>query len=234
MLTPKRKSVFMEVSVKDLVLDKNIQMRATLNRIAIADYADEMAIGTKFPPIEVYWMPGQPKYVADGFHRVMAVRKLHKDHPQDAKWKTIRAKVRTGSKRDAMLFAAGANRSHGVRRTADDKRKTVLTFLGDKTWREWNNAEIARHAGVSEAMIRTYRKYLGEGAKASVNGYGEEVRMYVDNKGQTRERVVPEKPDTLEKQLKGELCPYCGQRMPGNRHRVRGTHPGRKTKQTKP
>jgi hypothetical protein len=44
----------------------------------------------------------------------------------------------------------------------------------------------------------------------------------------TIERVVPEKPDTLEKQLKGELCPYCHQRMPGSRHRIRGTHANRK------
>jgi hypothetical protein len=221
----KGKPVFMDAAIGDLILHEDVQMRAALNRSAIADYADEMEAGTKFPPVHVFWTPGQPKIVADGMHRVLARRKLAKQYPKAAEWKTIRAQIHQGGKRDAMLFAAGANRTHGIRRTCEDKRKTVLAFLGDSKWREWTDSEIARHAGVSGPMVGRYRKWLGEGAAAGRNGFGDEVRTYVDRVGRERTRTVTHSPedasDKLEKRIKGELCPYCGQRMPGNQHKIR-------------
>ena len=39
-MIPHKKPYFLEVSVNDLVLDKTVQMRASLNRSAIIDYAD--------------------------------------------------------------------------------------------------------------------------------------------------------------------------------------------------
>ncbi len=39
------------------------------------------------------------------------------------------ADVRTGTKRDAILFSVGANATHGTRRTNEDKRRAVMTLF---------------------------------------------------------------------------------------------------------
>lgn len=120
-------------------------MRAGLNRQAIADCAEAMEAGAEFPPIVVLTKAGGRKWAADGFHRVLARKKTGV--------KTIEAKVRHGGRREAVPCAAGANATHGVRRTAEDKRKAVVTFLSDRKWAGWADAEIARICSVSPSQL---------------------------------------------------------------------------------
>lgn len=231
-MVARKKPYFAEMPIKDLVLDKAVQMRASLNRSAILEYADNYEAGVKMPPIVVYWIPGQKKYVADGFHRVLAKKGL--THRGVKGHTTIKAQIRTGTKRDAILFAAGANRSHGVRRTNEDKAKTVLAFLGDSQWVKWTDAEIARHAGVSAPMVGKYRKWLGERAQSSKpDELGRTERISFSKNGETIKRRTPQAPEgtsheRLTEQLNRELCPYCGQKMPGHRRGKRT--PGRRKK----
>ena len=198
-----RKPYFADLPLKELVLDKQVQMRTALNRTAIVDYAEAMERGDKFPSPVVFWIPGQKKYVADGFHRILAYKRNGV--------KTVKCLIRTGTKRDAILFAAGANRTHGVRRTLEDRRKAVLTFLGDKQWCAWADSVIARHAAVSPAMVSRYRKYLGESAQGPAGVLGEQ-RSYERN-GQTQTMTVMPKEDKMESVIRGENCPYCGQKI---------------------
>ena len=213
MITPKVYSA--NLPIKDLVLDKLVQMRASLNRSAIIDYADLYESGVKLPKIVVYFLPGGKKYVADGFHRVLAKKSLV--HRGVKGHDTISCLVRPGTKRDAILFAAGANRSHGVRRTNEDKAKTVLAFLGDKEWKEWADSEIARHSGVSPSMVHKYRAWLGTRAESRVGANGAQQRTFTTTNGETRVTSTPApREEILGRQLNRELCPYCGQRLPGN------------------
>ena len=46
----------------------------------------------------------------------------------------ISADVREGSRRDAILYAVGANASHGLKRTNRDKRNAVMVLLKDPEW----------------------------------------------------------------------------------------------------
>ena len=204
------------INIKELVLDKSVQMRATLNRIAIADYADAMEAGDEFPPIVVFHRAGGKKYVANGFHRVLVAKKL--------KLKTIPAEVHDGGKREAIVYAAGANVRHGVRRTNEDKRKAVITFLSDKEWKTWTDSTIAKQCSVSGAMVARYRQYMGEEAGPSPDKDGFRRRKFVDRTGRVRERITDRDPDQevkLDEKLSGEICPYCGQKMPGQQHRIR-------------
>jgi hypothetical protein len=91
---------------------------------------------------EVYWL-------ADGFHRVQAYMVL--EHTE------IVCDVRKGGKRDATLFSLGANATHGLRRTNEDKRRAVLTMLNDPEWRTWSDSEIARHCNVSDKTVAARR-----------------------------------------------------------------------------
>lgn len=219
-INKRQKTYYAEFHIKDLVLDKDVQMRAALSRPAIADYAEVYRHGGKMPCPVVFWMPGGKKYVADGMHRVLAKKMLTKQGVKGHT--TIRCEVRTGNKRDAMLYAAGANRTHGVRRTNEDKRKCVLSFLGDEEWRQWADTEIARHAGVTPSMVGRYRKYLGSGAKSDLQDDGGEMRVHFDAAGKKRLRYVPESnilDPKLPDKLRGDVCPMCGQ--PTTKGRVR-------------
>jgi hypothetical protein len=202
--------------VADLTLDKTIQMRASLNRTAILDYAEAYERGDDLPAIVVFYRFGgkNKRYVADGFHRVLARKHLAKKYPKDKRWQTIDAEVRDGGKREAVLYAAGSNMRHGVRRTNEDKRKAVITLLKDAEWRKWADSEIARQCGVSPPMVGKYREWLRP-EKAATE---EEVRSYIDRNGKERSMTVPrplEDPD-LGAKVRLEKCPFCGQMMRGH------------------
>jgi hypothetical protein len=107
-----------------------------------------MRRGDEFPAIDVYF-DGSEHWLADGFYRVAAAQKVGMD--------MIRAEVHAGTKRDALLHAAGANETHGVRRTNLDKRKAVQTLLEDKEWREWSDREIARQTRTSQPFVTKLR-----------------------------------------------------------------------------
>jgi hypothetical protein len=81
--------------------------------------------------------------------------------------------VHTGTKRDALLHAAGANETHGLRRTNLDKRKAVQTLLEDKEWREWSDREIARQTKTSQPFVTKLR-----------HGY---LQTFADSAGRTEE-----------------------------------------------
>jgi hypothetical protein len=80
--------------------------------------------------------------------------------------RTATVEVRRGERRDAILFATGANRTHGVRPTIADRHKAVDTLLADRQWREWSNRRIAEQCGVSEHLVRTRRAICDQSADA--------------------------------------------------------------------
>lgn len=198
------KTIVKTVKLDDIALDKATQMRASINRNAILDYAELEAEGSEPPPIILFYRVGQKKYhVGDGWHRIFAKRKLGK--------KTIQAEVRDGSRRDAILFAASANLKHGVRPTLDDRRKACITLLKDPEWYKWTDTTIAKQCGLNAKTVAKYRDWMEPNEPATK----EEVRSYVDRKGQERSRVVAkplEDPD-LGSKLRHEKCPYCGQTL---------------------
>lgn len=129
--------------------DGGTQPRAVIDDAVVQDYADAMREGAKFPAVVVF-KDGQDHWLADGFHRVAAAKV--------ARLTEIAADVRPGSRRDAVLYAMGANASHGVRRTNADKRRAVTTLLKDAEWAKWSDREIARRCGVSNAFVSGVRQ----------------------------------------------------------------------------
>jgi ParB-like chromosome segregation protein Spo0J len=81
-----------------------------------------MRDGAQFPPLVVLH-DGEAYWLAEGFHRFNAAR--------EAELETIACEVRSGSLRDAILHSAGANATHGLRRTNADKRRAVSILLED-------------------------------------------------------------------------------------------------------
>jgi hypothetical protein len=144
-----------QVPVADVILDSDVQPRESISSQTIGEYADAMSEGKDFPAIVVYKDPDSGSLIAaDGWHRVSAARQAGRT--------TIKAEVRTGTKRDAILYSVSANATHGLRRTDADKRRAVMRLLNDDEWSKWSASVIAEKAGVSQPFVSGLRRQLEE------------------------------------------------------------------------
>ena len=135
----------------DLIQDGGAQMRVGMNEETVIDYAEEMVAGAEFPPVIVYH-DGDAYWLADGYHRVDAARRIGRAD--------IQAEVHDGDQRDAILHGIGANARHGLRRTQADKRHAVETLLRDEQWFKWSDRHIAKVANVDHKTVGKIRREL--------------------------------------------------------------------------
>jgi hypothetical protein len=120
--------------------------------------------GAEFPPLVVFH-DGTDYWLADGFHRLGAYDIVAK--ALELPSIEIECDVREGTLRDAILYACGANDSHGIQRTNDDKRNAVDTVLKNPlvsinpdTGEPWGDREIARICKVSHQLVMGRRAKL--------------------------------------------------------------------------
>lgn len=148
--------------------DAELQPRKTMDLETLREYSAAWAEGADFPPITVFF-DGETYWLADGFFRVRSARK--------ALLTDIKATVYDGDKRDAKLFSLGANATHGLKRTNEDKKNAVLRMLDDAEWCLWTDTEIARACAVSHGIVARIREgspgVKGHGVAARIGGDGE-------------------------------------------------------------
>lgn len=144
-----------KVPVNSIRVDSGAQLRKGLNWSTVAEYAERMLAGDRFPPVDVFF-DGENYWLASGFHRVQA-RKTANQVPSGFD-PDILANIHEGTQRDAILFSAGENATHGLPRTNEDKRRAVLLFLEDPEWSTWGDNEIARRCLVSQPFVSKLRK----------------------------------------------------------------------------
>jgi len=143
------------IKLDNITIDGGTQPRELIDQAVVAEYAEAMQGGAKFPPVVVF-TDGANNWLADGFHRYWAAGKIQA--------RTIPAEVRRGLLRDAVLYSVGANASHGLRRTNADKRKAVLTMLTndlvakDDKGNPWTDREVARQCGVDHKTVAAVRE----------------------------------------------------------------------------
>ena len=150
----------MTAEIRDIPLDEieaggSTQMRvAGIDPAVVADYGDAMEAGAVFPPIIVFF-DGTAYWPGDGFHRIEAARRVDREN--------ISADVRDGGQRDALLLAASANATHGLRRTQADKRRSVETLLRAPEWSRWSDREIGKKCAVDHKTVAKVRRELTGG-----------------------------------------------------------------------
>jgi hypothetical protein len=137
------------INISDIRIDAGVQPRVQMNALTIVDYAEAMDNGADMPAITVFKDPDGVVWLADGFHRVEAAKQC--GHTM------ILADVRTGGRRDAILYSVGSNATHGLPRTNSDKRRAVETVLRDPEWFLWSDREIARRCQVSDRFVNQVR-----------------------------------------------------------------------------
>lgn len=140
------------IPIDQIRTDGGTQSRAAINEATVAEYAEAMADpNTVFPPLTVYF-DGRDYWLADGFHRLEAGRRIGRvEMPAD---------VRQGDRRRAILHSVAANSAHGLRRSNEDKRRAVLTLLEDDEWSRWSDRAIAEACRVSVDLVQAVRTGL--------------------------------------------------------------------------
>ena len=134
---------------------RDLQTRAALNEDTVSDYAEAMERGDKFPAVTVF-TDGAEYYLADGFHRVEALRRIGK--------KSVMAELQDGDYKAALLYALKANSTHGLRRTNADKRHAL-----EMAWNarehlfggEPSDALLADVCGVTRLTVRNWKTTTG-------------------------------------------------------------------------
>lgn len=140
-----------QLELNKIRLDGGTQPRAQLDMIVVNEYGNEIAAGATFPPIVVFF-DGSEYWLADGFHRYHAHQVLGLAE--------IEAEVKQGTLEDARWYSFGVNKSHGLRRTNEDKRRAVEAALQHSYANRYSNREIARHCGVDDKTVARYRESI--------------------------------------------------------------------------
>ncbi len=134
------------VRIADVRADDCTQSRARFNDDALADYEAAYRRGDKIPP-PVVFHDGEDYWLADGFHRLDAMKRT--------KRKTAEFQIMRGGREDAIWYACSANQANGIRRTNEDKRKAVTMALQLRP--DSSNRAIADHCGVSDPFVASIR-----------------------------------------------------------------------------
>ena len=120
-----------------------------IDQCACDDYGERMKAGEKFPAVDVFF-DGENHWLADGFHRLRAYVMAVPGEP-------IECNVYQGSLEDAQWHSYSVNKTHGIRRSNEDKQRAVTMALGHPNAAGKSNVQIAEHCGVSEFMVRKHR-----------------------------------------------------------------------------
>lgn len=158
------------LSLDAIGVDRELQSRVATSIEYQREFSEAMLRGDEFPPVTVFF-DGKKYRLADGFHRHGAAKKAGKQ--------AIRAEIREGGKREALIFSAGANQKFSIPRTKEDIAKAVEMILGDEEGFRWSVPRIAKHVGVSLTTVKRHRSVYcstrGLGLPEEVVGANDEV-----------------------------------------------------------
>lgn len=133
-----------KVALQKLRLDGETQVRKSLNLEKVEEYAEAMKEGADFPAVTVFH-DGSDYWLADGFHRYHAAKKAEQDE--------ILADVKKGTVQEAQLFAFGANSTHGLAMTREERRDVAIRMIKHPLALDWPNTKIAKVVGLSSMTI---------------------------------------------------------------------------------
>ena len=139
--------------------DGDTQPRVGLTSAIVDRYTDEMAIGIKFPPVDVFW-DGESYWLVDGYHRLAAAEAIE----EQTKCNTIDCRVHEGTLLEAQWFSYAANKSNSHQRSNNDKIRAVQAALAHPLAASLTDVAIGKYVGASDRCVGEWR------AKLSSNG----------------------------------------------------------------
>jgi hypothetical protein len=143
-------SSFVEIASLDSELRPASQVRARKDEDAVDAYAEAI---DDMPAVTVYVDRTGTRWLADGYHTVSAATKAGRTE--------VKAKVINGEYLESFGFACKANRKHGIRPSAADKRRRVESALLIPEVAGSSNRAVAALCEVSESFVRNVRSESG-------------------------------------------------------------------------
>lgn len=170
------KETVQEISLQDVYLDRETQIRAAVSEETIQRYFEIMVDEEgrdKFPPIKLFQDDEGKYWLADGHHRVMAAKRR--------KFTSILAEVEKGTKADAVWEAAKANSKNGLQLGRSDIRRAIV--MVDALFPDRTNRMIAEAIGCDEKTVRLHRpsQSVAENS-ATEKRKGKDGKMYKTRK----------------------------------------------------
>lgn len=137
------------LKIADIVVDHSVQPREATNPTVVKEYEEMLRDGKEPPPLLCFKVDRE-FILAAGFHRLPAARDAGRQH--------VESYVIDGTLEDAILYAAGTNRRHGLQRSAADKRRAVHMVLNSGKAKDWTVEKIAGHCDVSEGLVKAIKQ----------------------------------------------------------------------------
>jgi hypothetical protein len=165
-------------------IDRSTQARVRRNPDWVQSLLEVLEQGKDFAaPVEVYY-DGFVYWIGDGFHRLDAYQK-------EGRLK-IKALVREGTHREAMIHAAGANDTHGMPRSRKDIRRAISLLLDDEEIARWSDRTIAGLAHCSDKTVAAVKAELGldGGKRTYIDKHGNVTEMDVEKISKRRKSFV--------------------------------------------
>lgn len=149
MSSPQRKVLKLD----KIIVDLDIQPRA---KGLDPDHVDDLVAAYRddtrrptIPPPTVWNIKGKGELkLSQGFHRLKAAKL--------AGLKELECDVRIGSEQECAIDALTSNKSHGLKRSNEDKRRAVDLLL--KLCPDWSANRIADAAGVHDGLVAERKK----------------------------------------------------------------------------
>ena len=143
-----------------IIFDAGTQARTKTDIKTCEAYIESMKDGAEFPPLEVFSDGTSDSYIlADGFHRLQSHMSFRPNEP-------IPCRIHFGTLADAQWFAITANKTHGLRRTNEDKRKAVKMALVHPQGAEKSTRQLSEEIGVSHQTVHNIRTELASTVKS--------------------------------------------------------------------
>ncbi len=136
--------------------DDDLQSRVSTNEKVVEEYAELLADGATLPPPKVVKDEAGMLWPWDGRHTLEAHYTRARGSGYHDEY-LVDVEVQPGTRDDAILLAAGANGTHGLRRSRDDKRRAVFMVLGHAACTEWSDRRVADHCHVSHTFVANLR-----------------------------------------------------------------------------
>lgn len=146
------------VLLSDIVVTGATQLRTSMDGDYVKSLVEALNAGDRFPPVRLFKGADGTHLIGDGHHRIGAYRAVGLTE--------INAEVTPGELDDALLYAASANETHGLRRTQRDKRKAIKAILEHATFSKKSDRTIAEMCKVSHPLVAEVRnQFLGNPSK---------------------------------------------------------------------
>lgn len=141
-----------KIELKKIRLDGGTQPRKKIYEDHVSNLTEVLLNGGKMRENPTVFFDGKEYWLGDGFHRYHAHKR--------AGYTEMVCNVINGTKRDAFIFSLGANADHGLPRTNEEKRDTVITALNDVELFDKSDVQIAEICRVSTMTVSRVRKSL--------------------------------------------------------------------------